>query len=450
MLRIAGSRKNAIQKDFPSDKRFSKEQLAKYYTAWGEQPFLVKKGGEKVFRAFIEELSGVGSKKQPLQVDRTFYEELIAKMTFFKRMEKIYGQGKNSMGQIRSAVVPYTLSVLYKHTDGGKKANDFDLLKVWKSEKLEDDLDTYVTHLLELVNELIKKYSKSDDLGEYSKKPELWNDILGSKEVKEFMSSEDTRTILSKYSLPENERLNRLKARKGAIPVDFSLISANALIQANGANYYKKIVSLYGGEMTANDDRKLSIIIASIAQFRDLDREYLSFEKNLINEIRVKRPELFDLLPQEKHLRFIDTLDYIMSKYNSIVDSSADLESEFNKLEMLAAAKGLKYTGVIHAIEKQLSVGEAPSVQQLDHASHCLIKKNVDNIDLISKSSDRKVLSDLDLRKMVEWDARNKVLSENQREYISNFAYGFKVPNENHQLILKKYLTTLEGAGFKI
>jgi hypothetical protein len=450
MLRIAGSRKNAIQKDFPSDKRFSKEQLAKYYTAWGEQPFLVKKGGEKVFRAFIEELSGDGSKKKPLQVDRTFYEELIAKMTFFRRMEKIYGQGKNSMGQIRSAVVPYTLSVLYKHTDGGKKTDHFDLLKVWKSEKLEDDLDTYVTHLLGLVNELIKKYSQSDDLGEYSKKPELWNDIIESKEVKEFMSSEDTRTILSKYSLPENERLKRLKARKGVIPVDFSLISANALIQANGANYYKKIASLYGGEMTANDDRKLSIIIESIAQFRDLDREYLSFEKNLINEIRVKRPELFDLVPQEKYLRFIDTLDYIMSKYNSIVDSSADLESEFNTLEMLAAAKGLKYTGVIHAIEKQLSVGEAPSVQQLDHASHCLIKKNVDNIDLISKSSDRKVLSDLDLRKMVEWDARNKVLSENQREYISNFAYGFKVPNEKHKQILKNYLSTLTLSGFEL
>jgi hypothetical protein len=246
MLRIAGSRKSVIQRDFPSDKRFSKEQLAKYYTAWGEQPFLVKKGGEKVFRAFIEELSGDGSKKKPLQVDRTFYEELIAKMTLFRRMEKIYGQGKNSIGQIRSAVVPYTLSVLYKSTDGGKKTNHFDLLKIWKSEKLEDDLDAYVTSLLELVNELVKKYSKSDDLGEYSKKPELWNDIIGSKEIKEFMDSENSISIISKYSLPEKERLKRLKTRKGAIPVNFSLISANALIQANGDEYYRKIASLYG------------------------------------------------------------------------------------------------------------------------------------------------------------------------------------------------------------
>jgi hypothetical protein len=450
MLRIAGSRKSVIQRDFPSDKRFSKEQLAKYYTAWGEQPFLVKKGGEKVFRAFIEELSGDGSKKKPLQVDRTFYEELIAKMTLFRRMEKIYGQGKNSIGQIRSAVVPYTLSVLYKSTDGGKKTNHFDLLKIWKSEKLEDDLDAYVTSLLELVNELVKKYSKSDDLGEYSKKPELWNDIIGSKEIKEFMDSENSISIISKYSLPEKERLKRLKTRKGAIPVNFSLISANALIQANGDEYYRKIASLYGGEMTVNDDRKLSTIIASISQLKDLDLDYLSFEKNLINEIRVKRPELFDLLPQEKNLRFIDTLDYIISKYNSIVDSGGNLESEFNTLEMLAAAKGLKYSGVIHAIEKQLSVGEAPSTQQLAHVSHSLINKPADINGVIAVNVELKELSELDLRKMVEWDARAKVLSDKQREYISNFAYGFKTPNEKHKQILKKYLNTLKSSGFEL
>ena len=40
--------------------RFSKELMAKYYSAWGNQPHLVKKGGEKIFRYFIEKLSGEG------------------------------------------------------------------------------------------------------------------------------------------------------------------------------------------------------------------------------------------------------------------------------------------------------------------------------------------------------------------------------------------------------
>jgi len=449
-LRISGSRKNAIQKEFPSDKRFSKEQLAKYYTAWGEQPFLVKKGGEKVFRAFIEELSGEGSKKKPLQVDRTFYEELIAKMTFFRRMEKIYGQGKNSMGQIRSAVVPYTLSVLYKHTDGGKKTNHFDLLKVWKSEKLEDDLDTYVTHLLELVNELIKKYSKSDDLGEYSKKPELWNDIIVSKEVKEFMNSEDTRTILSKYSLPDSERLKRLKARKGAIPVDFSQIYSSSIIHTNGVDYYKMISKLYSGELTSNEDRKLSSLISSIQQKGDLNHEYVEFENKLINQIRVDQPEIFDRLPNSNNRLIYDTLELIVIKYNEIVDNSLNLESEFDRLEKIAEVKGRKYTSVIRVIQKQLSEGKPPTISQLDKASYSLINTNEKKSIVQVSAKESGDISELTLRKMAEWATRSKVLSPKEVDYIATYAYGLKKMSDFHKKNLMRHLQKLLDAGFKV
>jgi HEPN domain-containing protein len=50
-----------------------------------------------------------------------------------------------------------------------------------------------------LVNELIKKYSISEDYNEYSKKPELWFSIRDCKEVSEMMKSKFTSSILSKY-----------------------------------------------------------------------------------------------------------------------------------------------------------------------------------------------------------------------------------------------------------
>ena len=176
-LRIAGSNKSRLAKEFPTERRFSKELMAKYYSAWGNQPHLVKKGGEKIFRHFIEKLTGEGEYKKPLNVNRDFYEELIACIIMFRRLEKIYGTGKNSMGQIRSAAVPYTLSVLFAITDGDKKGYSFDLIKIWLNEGLGNDLESYLTDLLKLVNELIKKYSESDDYGEYSKKEELWKII---------------------------------------------------------------------------------------------------------------------------------------------------------------------------------------------------------------------------------------------------------------------------------
>ena len=200
-MRMAGSQKKAQEKRFPSNIRFTKEQLAKYYTAWGDQPFLVKKGGEKVFRNFIEAISSDAVGDDIIEIDRTFYEELISKIIMFRSMEKIYGQGKNAIGQIRAAAIPYALSCVFIFFDGKQEGRKFNLLRIWKNEILEDDLSVYLKSLLVLSNDLIKKYSASDDFGEYSKKPELWKAIANSSELKSFFESADSIKIYEKYSV---------------------------------------------------------------------------------------------------------------------------------------------------------------------------------------------------------------------------------------------------------
>lgn len=199
-LRMAGPQRKALEKRFPTSNRFTKEQLAKYYTAWGDQPYLVKKGGEKVFRDFIEAISPESDGGETIEINRTFYEELISKIILFRAMEKIYGQRQNAIGQIRAAAVPYAISCIFINFDGKPDGPKFNLLRIWKNEKLEDDLTIYLKNLLILMNDLIKKYSLSDDLGEYSKKPELWKAISGSPELREFLDSNDSRAIFRKYN----------------------------------------------------------------------------------------------------------------------------------------------------------------------------------------------------------------------------------------------------------
>jgi len=199
-LRKAGSNSARIKKEYPNDRRFSKEDLAKYYCAWGDSPYLVKKGGEKVFRYFIESISSDDESKEPIAIDRDFYETLVAKIILFRALEKIYGQGKNSIGQLRSAAVPYVLSVIYLYTDGSKNNISFDLSKIWKKEELDEDISAFFKDLLILMNELIKKYSTSDDVGEFSKKPELWKSIRSCPEVREFMTNISAVKILKKYT----------------------------------------------------------------------------------------------------------------------------------------------------------------------------------------------------------------------------------------------------------
>jgi hypothetical protein len=196
MLRKAGSSKERKKKEFPSERKFTKEQMAKFVSAWGDEPYMVKKGGERIFRHFIEKLSPEDVTKTP-NIDREYYETIIAKIILFKKMEKIYGTGKNAIGQIRSAVIPYSLSILYEYTD--KIQKEFNMSKVWKEEGLEDIFIDFLLELMILINDLIKKYAESDDYGEYSKKPELWESIRNSLEIKEFMLKRHNIDILDRY-----------------------------------------------------------------------------------------------------------------------------------------------------------------------------------------------------------------------------------------------------------
>ena len=188
-----------LKRDFPSDKRFTKELIAKYYCAWGDIPYLVKKGGEKIFRLFIEELEP--EEGDGIEVNRDFYEKLIAKVILFRKMEKIYGSGKNAIGQLRSAAVPYSIAAIYSFTDGNPNAKNFALDKLWKQEIIEGDLENMLFDLLSLMNDLIKQYSLSDDFGEYSKKPELWTSIKSSQELNDFYEAFEFQSTISKFQI---------------------------------------------------------------------------------------------------------------------------------------------------------------------------------------------------------------------------------------------------------
>ncbi|MDO6486163.1 AIPR family protein [Colwellia sp. 6_MG-2023] len=200
-VRHAGSNGNRLKNEFPKEHRFTNMELAKYYSAWGASPHLVKKGGEKIFRHFIEKIDPEGNDDRTINIDRVFYEQLIAKIILFRQMEKIYGQGKNSLGQLRAAVIPYVLSILYIYTDASTTDKSFNLDKIWKEEGVDSDLSEYLKALMLLMNDLIKKYSASEDYNEYSKKEELWDSIKSSKEVQKMMNNEVTLSIFQKYTI---------------------------------------------------------------------------------------------------------------------------------------------------------------------------------------------------------------------------------------------------------
>jgi hypothetical protein len=200
-VRMKGRNKKILTKKFPTKRRFTKELLAKYYSAWGETPHLVKKGGEKIFRYFIEEVSEEIEGRDPVVVDRDFYENIISRIILFRNMEDLHGTRSRALGQLRSVVIPYAISVLYIYTNGNDKAGYFDFSRIWSRQGLEDDLSLFLEELMKLMYKLIKKYSASDDYGEYSKRKELWDSVGTSPEIIKFMSSTLSSKILKKYTV---------------------------------------------------------------------------------------------------------------------------------------------------------------------------------------------------------------------------------------------------------
>ena len=440
-LRIAGSNKSRIEKEYPKNYRFTKEQLGKYFTAWGEQPYIVKKGGEKVFRYFLEEITGETRGKKAVIVNRCFYEELISKVILFTELEKIYGQGKHAMGQIRSAVIPYSISIIYMFTDGAKEGKQFDLQKIWKKEKLEDDLVAFFTELMGLMNELIKNYSDSDDYGEYAKNRKLWEDISGSKEIEKFMSSKAAEKILNKYSVPIKEKKNTEEE------VNFERIQMNIEIISKGLKFYDELKKKYSG-LSTSKEKKVDKIISSIIKLEDLSEDILKVESDLMIEIRKNSPEIFDQINMTQEYLLENTLKFIILKYNQAIENGIGLKDYFKAIAKKVDDESNKYASVFNTIAINLTKGIAPSVKEVHLASHYFKSEAPEKNTTKKEVNPERSITLNTLRQMVEWDSRMKILTNGERAYLADLAYELKPLNSFHKTNAERHLKTLMNAGF--
>jgi hypothetical protein len=376
MLKKAGrENRTRLEKEF-AGRRFSKEDLGKYYMAWGDQPWAVKKGGIKVFKFFIDALDGDGEKIKPMEIDRFFYEELIAKVIMFRKLEDLHGSGKRALGQLRSAVIPYAISALHHFTDASRSGISFDLSKIWKAEGLEDDLSDFMVELMKLMNTLVKQYADSDDYGENSKKKELWDKVVHSSELKDFMNMKTSQHVLNRFTITNQEK--KKLAQKSKSTVDFKFLSDNVNIFSNGTAFYDRILVGQGDSLTAAELNKLGLIKSAIDKKEDIPQRHLDFEQLLTRKISIENPELFEMVKISQDLSWKQTLDYILQIYNNAIENHLDINAEFTKVEIQAKSKGIKYYSVFSQIGGALNRGELPNMQQLWCASHILaVKKSL-------------------------------------------------------------------------
>ena len=189
--RARGQYKNIRQKDgftksrqkqfdlkYPKFQMFTKVELAKYLNAYQEVwdgrklvigPHIVVRGNEKNYAQFI-------NNNIPQKFNNVYFEDAIAKIILFKKAEKLYGVKPNNIGEMRSAVVPYAISLL-----GYLTSNKLDLYKIWKTQTISTQLSDFLYDLMGKINQFIIDNSPSSHYIEWAKKEECWTMVKESE-----------------------------------------------------------------------------------------------------------------------------------------------------------------------------------------------------------------------------------------------------------------------------
>ena len=168
------SRQKQFDVKYPKKQMFKKTDLAKFINSYGEiqegkkvaiGPHIVVRGNEKNYAQFI-------NNNLPKKVTGVYFEDVVAKFILFREAERLYGVKPNNIGEMRNAVVPYAISLFGYLTD--YKLN---LEKIWKNQRISDELAAVLYSLMKQINEFILHNSQGSHYIERAKKEECWETV---------------------------------------------------------------------------------------------------------------------------------------------------------------------------------------------------------------------------------------------------------------------------------
>jgi hypothetical protein len=195
------SRQTQFDLKYPKKQMFKKTDLAKFVNSYREildgrkvviGPHFVVRGNEKNYAQFI-------SYNLPGKITGVYFEDIVAKMILFRTAERLYGIKPNSIGDMRNAVVPYAISLFGYCTN-----YRLNLGKIWKNQKVSDELSAVLYKLMKQLNEFILNNSPSKHYIEWAKREDCWNII------KQQNWHIDTDSIKADFATEEQLKIRQL------------------------------------------------------------------------------------------------------------------------------------------------------------------------------------------------------------------------------------------------
>lgn len=149
----------------PTSRKITKTDMAKYLTAWDQQPDVVSLGSQKNFARFMDRLAETDA---PLP-EVSEYKQMIAKAILFK---KIHGQVRRMFPAFQGNVAAYLVSVIANRV--GKR---IDLDRIWTRQDISAEfLEQAGAWALE-VNKVLHHTANGRMISEWAKKPDCWGAV---------------------------------------------------------------------------------------------------------------------------------------------------------------------------------------------------------------------------------------------------------------------------------
>ncbi len=163
------ARRRMFSAENPTSQRFAKTDLAKFENTWDQLPHIVSRGAQKNFADHMIRRSD----RHPVEVDRTYFERVVAKAILFRTAERVVQ--RQNFGGYRANIVTYTLALL-----SNAVSQRLDLGSIWREQSLTETLQLTIAELAHEVHRIITNPPSARNITEWCKSEQCWNSVLAS------------------------------------------------------------------------------------------------------------------------------------------------------------------------------------------------------------------------------------------------------------------------------
>lgn len=282
MRLLTKKEREKFEMHYPSKKKFTKTDLAKYINSYEMRPFDVSWGGDVNMIKFQEYIKNEWEKDNT-KFNELYFQELIGKAIMFKTIETIISNEEwyiNNKGY-RAQLVTYTFSkLIYEIKSIGKF---FNFKKTWDKQELQPETVEDIKNISKLCFDVFNDPSRQYlNIGEYCKREICWTKV----KEKQYNLTDLIKGIL----LDKEDKFAEEKSAKNEQKFN-NEISNSVEIYNLGVKYWTDLLEK-GNQLRVLNDNEKNMIEIAIKYCKFIYKELSSKQVKEIIQIKRKIEEI--------------------------------------------------------------------------------------------------------------------------------------------------------------